>query len=93
MRFPESVDNPKLKPAMRASARLRFMLKHLALYCCEGPAIVHIAKRVDVDPSLLYHYIRAGSFSEALAQKMEDTFGQRVMPAKNLIKPLDIKNT
>lgn len=90
MRFPAWVDGPRKSKADRASARLKWMLSQAAFALTGKTGMRNLAPLVGLDQSLLYMYIRQGSFTVQSATKIEKALGRKVINAYHLTNPLEI---
>lgn len=93
MQFPAWVEGGRMSKAQRATARLKFILNHLALHYTGRNSMRALAEKVGYDHSTLSTYIRRGSFSQQAAdeivEKLECT---ATIKAEHLVDPLSIIN-
>lgn len=91
MRFPAWVEGPRMTKAQRATARLRFIIKHLALHHTGRSSMRALATKVGLDHSTLAMYCRQGSFSTTAADKIVAALGVKAIRKTDLTDPLSIK--
>lgn len=86
MQFPQWV--AKLPADKRASGRLGYLIRRLALETCPNPSVRALCMSTDVsDHSTVSLYIARGAFTEELADIFQEKFK---IPASWLTDPLSI---
>jgi predicted transcriptional regulator len=90
MRFPPWVRLAK-GPQKQAEARLQYLIHMAALQTAKGGSLSVFAKLVGVDRTLIYKYIKRGTFSLPTAMKISAYVGEHVLPHNALTEPLSIE--
>lgn len=94
MHFPAWVEAGRKTKAQRATARLKFIVTHLALHYTGRNSMRALAEKVNYDHSTLSLYIRRGSFSEQAAEEIVTKLGcAKDVKASDLVDPLSISAT
>lgn len=91
MRFPGWVEHEKT-PQKRASARLRYILGHLALQISPRASLIALGEHVGVDNSTLSCHMRDGACTPRSAMLIVAKLGDSFVTAQQLCDPLSIKN-
>ena len=89
MKFPKAIDDIK-DEQQRASARLTYICRKMALEYGLNPTVRAFARLIDLDHSTIHIYIGRGYFSDRAAIKAEEVFGRTVLSNEWLRKPLEI---
>lgn len=92
MYFPKWVETPKTEQE-RASARLKFIILLLALHAGARPTLRSFGEKIDMNHTLLWKLINAGSFSRPAATKVIKATGTKLVTVDDLVYPLEIKAT
>ena len=90
MKIPQSVDRQNRTKAARASARLRFMLRFVAVQHTHRASMRALGELVGLDHSTLSTYIRVGKFSESAAKRICDKVGHDTISVEMLVNPLSL---
>jgi predicted transcriptional regulator len=90
MKFPPWVRLAKT-PQKQAEARLQYLIHMAALQTAKGGSLSVFAKLVGLDRTLIYKYIKRGSFSLQSAMKISAYVGENVLPHTALTAPLSIE--
>lgn len=90
MKFPEWIDDPKQTDQERASKRLRYLLRRVALDIDGEGQLMTICRAAQIDHSSLACAIKRGYLTQAMATMIEYAIGKSVIPHEWLMKPLEI---
>ena len=90
MHFPTWVTSVR-SPKKQATARLRYIINLAALQATGSGSVATFARHCEMDRGLIYKYIKAGSFTESSARKIEGATNGTVK-WEQLARPLEISN-
>lgn len=89
MHFPSWIERER-DDARRARLRLKFMLSQAALRRYGDTSIRKLAKDAGCNHSSIFNAINRGTFTEPMAQAIEDVFGRSELHAEWLVQPLEV---
>jgi len=91
MKFPKWVEPPRTNKATRASNRLRYLLKRIAIERNAEGSLKKMCHEIGIDHSSLACAVRRGYCSERQALLIQDLIGADHTPWRYLRYPLDIE--